>query len=213
MAMRLAGEAIDEREAEGGRISDETLLVLLNALPRRADVHVARSRRRDERVSGSCLMDTEHAGAARAIGRVARGRRTLRAGAARPGAVPPSRAARDRRRADVGHVRRRHRRGRRRRLADGRRRCACGCSATPSRRSTSALRQRIHALFDPEQSRIDEVCEVNVLLGEAFAAAAARACAQAGVRGRPGGLARPDRLAPGRRRATPARRCSWPSRR
>jgi glycogen operon protein len=29
--MRLAGEAIDEREAEGGRISDETLLVLLNA--------------------------------------------------------------------------------------------------------------------------------------------------------------------------------------
>ena len=31
MGMRLAGEAIDEREAEGGRISDETLLVLLNA--------------------------------------------------------------------------------------------------------------------------------------------------------------------------------------
>jgi glycogen operon protein len=31
IAMRLAGEAIDEREAEGGRISDETLLVLLNA--------------------------------------------------------------------------------------------------------------------------------------------------------------------------------------
>jgi glycogen operon protein len=30
MAMRLAGEAIDEREAEGGRISDETMLVLLN---------------------------------------------------------------------------------------------------------------------------------------------------------------------------------------
>jgi glycogen operon protein len=29
--MRLAGEAIDEREAEGGRISDETLLVLMNA--------------------------------------------------------------------------------------------------------------------------------------------------------------------------------------
>ena len=34
MAMRLAGEAIDEREAEGGRISDETLLVLLNATTR-----------------------------------------------------------------------------------------------------------------------------------------------------------------------------------
>jgi isoamylase len=31
MMMRLAGNAIDEREAEGGRISDETLLVLLNA--------------------------------------------------------------------------------------------------------------------------------------------------------------------------------------
>src|SRR5712691_8974824 len=30
MAMRVAGEAIDEREPEGGRISDETLLVLLN---------------------------------------------------------------------------------------------------------------------------------------------------------------------------------------
>jgi isoamylase len=30
MAMRLAGEAIDEREAEGGRISDSSLLVLLN---------------------------------------------------------------------------------------------------------------------------------------------------------------------------------------
>jgi glycogen operon protein len=31
MALRLAGEAIDEREAEGGRISDDTLLLLLNA--------------------------------------------------------------------------------------------------------------------------------------------------------------------------------------
>jgi glycogen operon protein len=31
LAMRLAGEAIDEREPEGGRISDETLLLLLNA--------------------------------------------------------------------------------------------------------------------------------------------------------------------------------------
>jgi glycogen operon protein len=30
IAMRLAGEAIDEREPQGGRISDETLLVLLN---------------------------------------------------------------------------------------------------------------------------------------------------------------------------------------
>jgi len=44
-----------------------------------------------------------------------------------------------------------------------------------------ALRERIHALFDPEQSRIDEVCEVNVLLGEAFSAAAHAALRQAGV--------------------------------
>jgi anhydro-N-acetylmuramic acid kinase len=43
------------------------------------------------------------------------------------------------------------------------------------------LRQRIHALFSPAESRIDEVCEVNVLLGEAFAAAAARALRLAGV--------------------------------
>ena len=38
-----------------------------------------------------------------------------------------------------------------------------------------ALRQRIHALFSPEASRVDEVCEVNVLLGEAFASAIGRA--------------------------------------
>jgi len=31
MAMRVAGEAIDEREAEGSRISDATLLVLINS--------------------------------------------------------------------------------------------------------------------------------------------------------------------------------------
>ncbi len=43
------------------------------------------------------------------------------------------------------------------------------------------LRQRIYALFDPEQSRIDEVCQVNVLLGEAFAEAAAAAIRRAGV--------------------------------
>src|SRR6266567_3475123 len=45
-----------------------------------------------------------------------------------------------------------------------------------------ALRQRIHTLFDPLLSRIDEVCEVNVLLGEAFADAAALAIRQAGVK-------------------------------
>jgi anhydro-N-acetylmuramic acid kinase len=44
-----------------------------------------------------------------------------------------------------------------------------------------SLRQRIHALFSPAESRIDEVCEVNVLLGEAFAAAAALALRLTGV--------------------------------
>lgn len=43
------------------------------------------------------------------------------------------------------------------------------------------LRQRIHTLFSPELSRIDEVCELNVLLGEAFAGAAALALRQAGA--------------------------------
>lgn len=37
------------------------------------------------------------------------------------------------------------------------------------------LRRRIHALFSPETSRVDEVCEVNVLIGEAFARAAQQA--------------------------------------
>jgi anhydro-N-acetylmuramic acid kinase len=44
-----------------------------------------------------------------------------------------------------------------------------------------SLRTRIHTLFDPERSRIDEVCEINVLLGEAFAEAAAGAIREAGV--------------------------------
>jgi anhydro-N-acetylmuramic acid kinase len=43
------------------------------------------------------------------------------------------------------------------------------------------LRQRIHLLFDPEQSRVDETCEINVLLGEALAEAAALALRQTGV--------------------------------
>ena len=43
------------------------------------------------------------------------------------------------------------------------------------------LRQRIFLLFSPEQSRIDEVCELNVLIGEAFAGAAALALRRAGV--------------------------------
>ncbi len=44
------------------------------------------------------------------------------------------------------------------------------------------LRERIHTLFDPVRSRIDEVCEVNVLLGEAFADAAGLAIRQTGVK-------------------------------
>src|SRR6185503_4072134 len=43
------------------------------------------------------------------------------------------------------------------------------------------LRQRIHSLFSPEQSRVDEVTEVNVLLGEAFASACQSAIDAAGV--------------------------------
>jgi anhydro-N-acetylmuramic acid kinase len=43
------------------------------------------------------------------------------------------------------------------------------------------LRERIHTLFSPEQSRIDEVCEINVLLGEAFAQVAARGLREAHV--------------------------------
>jgi anhydro-N-acetylmuramic acid kinase len=43
------------------------------------------------------------------------------------------------------------------------------------------LRRRVHALFSPAQSRIDEVCEVNALLGEAFARAGAEAARRAGV--------------------------------
>ncbi len=45
-----------------------------------------------------------------------------------------------------------------------------------------SLRRRVHALFSPEESRIDEVCEVNALLGEAFARAGAEALARAGAR-------------------------------
>jgi anhydro-N-acetylmuramic acid kinase len=44
------------------------------------------------------------------------------------------------------------------------------------------LRRRIHALFDPTTSRIDEACELNALLGEAFAAAARAAVERTGVR-------------------------------
>src|SRR5439155_18930147 len=43
------------------------------------------------------------------------------------------------------------------------------------------LRQRIHALFSPEQSRVNDLCEINVLVGEAFAEAAALSLRRAGV--------------------------------
>lgn len=43
------------------------------------------------------------------------------------------------------------------------------------------LRQRVHALFDPALSRIDETCEVNVLLAEAFARTAQTALERSGV--------------------------------
>jgi anhydro-N-acetylmuramic acid kinase len=45
-----------------------------------------------------------------------------------------------------------------------------------------ALRARVHALFDPATSRTDELCEVDFLLGEAFAGAAQAALARAGAR-------------------------------
>jgi anhydro-N-acetylmuramic acid kinase len=37
------------------------------------------------------------------------------------------------------------------------------------------LRRRIHRLFQPETSQVDDLCELNVLLGEAFARAAEQA--------------------------------------
>jgi anhydro-N-acetylmuramic acid kinase len=44
-----------------------------------------------------------------------------------------------------------------------------------------AVRARIFGLFDPASSRIDETCELNVLIGQAFAEAAAAALRQADV--------------------------------
>ena len=46
---------------------------------------------------------------------------------------------------------------------------------------STELRARVHRLFNPELSRVDELCEANVLLGEAFAEAAARVLRQAAV--------------------------------
>jgi len=67
MAMRLGGEAIDEREPEGGRISDETLLVLLNAYHQALEFRLPDS----GGVEGSCwelLMDTTDAAPPRPSG-------------------------------------------------------------------------------------------------------------------------------------------------
>jgi isoamylase len=57
MGMRLAGEAIDEREAEGGRISDETLLVLLNAHHERQTFNLPETGA-EQRCEWELLMDT-----------------------------------------------------------------------------------------------------------------------------------------------------------
>jgi anhydro-N-acetylmuramic acid kinase len=43
-----------------------------------------------------------------------------------------------------------------------------------------SVRRRVHALFDATQGTVSEVCEVNALLGEAFASAAKRAIDGAG---------------------------------
>ena len=45
----------------------------------------------------------------------------------------------------------------------------------------TSLRARIHTLFNPETSQVNEVCEVNVLIGEAFADAATAALRDAGA--------------------------------
>ena len=68
IAMRLAGEAIDEREAEGGRISDETLLVLLNAHHEALPFKLPESGAGDDS-RWELLMNTEHASAPTPSGR------------------------------------------------------------------------------------------------------------------------------------------------
>src|ERR1700682_143530 len=57
MAMRVAGEAIDEREADGARISDETLLVLLNTYHEDATFNLPEAGGQDCR--WELVMDTE----------------------------------------------------------------------------------------------------------------------------------------------------------
>ena len=62
MAMRVAGEAIDEREADGARISDETLLVLLNSSYGEQGFILPEAGGNADS-QWEVLMDTEHAGA------------------------------------------------------------------------------------------------------------------------------------------------------
>lgn len=45
-----------------------------------------------------------------------------------------------------------------------------------------SLRGRVFDLFSPERSRVDEICQVNVLLGEQFAIAAAKALIGTGLK-------------------------------
>ena len=44
-----------------------------------------------------------------------------------------------------------------------------------------ALRRRIFAIFDPETARVDDLCDLNFALGEAFASALIRLCRRSGV--------------------------------
>jgi len=46
----------------------------------------------------------------------------------------------------------------------------------------ASLRRRIFRLFDPETARIDDLCHLNVVLGEVFADALLRVCKRSGVR-------------------------------
>ncbi len=46
---------------------------------------------------------------------------------------------------------------------------------------SAAQRQQIFALFDPQTSHVDSICQMNFLIGEWFAAAAQQAMAEAGL--------------------------------
>jgi len=46
---------------------------------------------------------------------------------------------------------------------------------------TSPLRKKVSALFDPETSRLDDICHLNFVLGEVFAEAALALCRSSGI--------------------------------